>query len=119
MAEAKRLEQEKNQEQIELGNFDPFKATKKAAEIQEIYDPKLGLIRFGDLSFREGKELDKIDITTTEGKQEKTIAMVHRMLQKAYPELTLEQVESWPMQKVARIGRLFGERIKSFLEKKT
>ncbi len=96
------------------GNFDPFETLQDAKVIREIYDEKLGFVRYGALTYKESRECSKI-----EDKEERSVHTVFLMLKKAYPTLTQEQVEAWPVEKVARIGSLLGNKIKSFLPKPT
>ncbi len=74
---------------------------------------------FGELNFKDQKELEKIDNSTDIGKAERTITYVYLTLKKAYPALTLEQVKEWPDHKIARIAIILSQRTKRFLPKKT
>ncbi len=96
------------------GNFDPFEAVQDAKVLREIYDEKLSLIRYGALTYKESRECNSI-----ENKEDRTAHMIYLMLKKAHPNLTQEQVEAMPIEKVARLGSALGERIKSFLPKTT
>ena len=51
--------------------------------------------------------------------EDRTTNMVFLMLKKAYPELTLEDVEAWGFEKVARMSFLIGKEVRGFLPKQT
>ena len=119
VAEANKIMAEQEKEKVELGNFDPFATTEAAKAIQKIYDEKLGWIQFGELNYKDMKELEKIDNSSDAGKAERTVQYVYIALKKAYPTLTLDQVKEWPEYKTARIAIVLGQRTKRFLLKKT
>ncbi len=98
----------------ELGNFDPFEAVRDAKTVKMLRDEKLGVVKYGALTYKESRECSKI-----EDREERTVHIVWLMLKKAHPQLTREDVESMPVEKVARLSALLGERIQSFLPKKT
>ena len=112
--EAQRLEEQRLQQLNIKVNFDPFETVQDAKVIREICDEKLGVVRYGALTYKESRECSAI-----ESNEDRTVKTIWLMLKKAYPQLTLEQVEAMPVEKVARLGSLLGERIKSFLPKKT
>ena len=101
-------------EEQSKGNFDPFETVEDAKVVRMIKDEKLGVIRYGALTYKESRECNAIV-----DKEERTVRTIFLMLKKAYPKLTQQDVEEMPVEKVARIGMLLGERIRSFLPKTT
>ena len=70
--------------------FDPKELVKKSRKIKTVEDPELGLVSFGELVFS-----DLAEINTAETNQEKSVLILYKMLQKAYPDVTVDDVRSF------------------------
>ena len=68
-------------------------AVRRANEIVSVYDETLGEFRFGILSV---KEFNALDLSKCKTKQEMLDLVVHAMLQKANPEVTLADLAALP-----------------------
>ena len=112
--QAQKLEEKRKQAAIAVGNFDPLKTLQDSNAIKEIYDEKFGVIKYGSLSYKENKSIKAIPDL-----EDRTTNMVYLMLKKAYPDLKLEDVESWGFEKVARMSFLIGKEVQGFLPKMT
>ncbi len=99
-------------EEAAKAEFDPFETVQDARVVRQIYDEKLGLIRYGALTYKESRECNAVS-----DKEERTLRIIYLMLKKAYPALTQDQVEAMPVERVARLGAVLGEKIRSFLPK--
>ena len=113
--QAQELEEKRKQAAIAIGNFDPIKTLADSNAIKEIYDEKFGVIkiRLSNLQ-RKQRESKQFPIWKIE---QQTWSFL--MLKKAYPELTIEDVEAWGFEKVARMSFLIGKEIQGFLPKQT
>jgi hypothetical protein len=112
--QAQELEEKRKAAAIAVGNFDPIKTLADSNAIKEIYDEKFGVIKYGSLTYKQNKEIKSIT-----DMEDRTTNMVFLMLKKAYPELTLEDVEAWGFEKVARMSFLIGKEVRGFLPKQT
>ncbi|MEM3463611.1 MAG: hypothetical protein QXL91_01985 [Candidatus Bathyarchaeia archaeon] len=83
--------------------FNPKELAKKASEIRETRHPTLGIIRYGMIQYKDMAELAKHG----ESREELTITMLWKMLQKAQPDLTREEVANLPFDVAAELLRLF------------
>ena len=112
--QAQELEEKRKAAAVAVGNFDPIKTLADSNAIKEIYDELFGVIKYGSLTYKENKAIKAIT-----DMEDRTTNMVFLMLKKAYPELTLADVEAWGFEKVARMSFLIGKEIKGFLPKPT
>jgi hypothetical protein len=97
-----------------ITDFDPAEVVAEAAIIRELNDSILGKVRFGALTLKELRSISKFDDVN-----DRSYHMIHLMLQKAYPNLTFEQFEAMPFEKVARLSQLLNKHISGFLQKPT
>jgi|LSQX01.1.fsa_nt_gb hypothetical protein len=95
-----------------LGNFDPFDAVKKASEIIEEFDERLGYVRYGELTTAENSEIKKIA-----DDKDREIQLIYAMLHKGYPTLTIDDVQKMPAWQTGRLSLMFGKHITRFLPK--
>jgi hypothetical protein len=102
------------EEEAALGNFDPLKVIASAQTIKILYDPKLGFVRYGSLTLDEYAKLKEYGDLS-----ERSYRTLHVMLQKAFPELTYEQVRKMPFEYVTRLSSLLALRVNSFLQMPT
>jgi len=90
--------------------FDPKSLTEKAKKILEVDVEGLGRMKYGQLTSKDyisltGGTTDKPDIT-----YEQSIEMCWNMLNKAYPDLTLEDVMGWLPEDLEKVVKaLFSE----------
>jgi hypothetical protein len=66
-----------------------------------VEDPELGLVSFGGLLFS-----DLAEINTAQNNEEKSVLILYKMLQKAYPDITAEDVRSFGLADVTRLLKL-------------
>lgn len=69
--------------------FDPSKIL--SSGIRKVYDEVLGEVRFGYITMREMSELQKI-----ENDYDRSVMIITKMLQKAYPDFTPEKFQELP-----------------------
>ncbi len=93
--------------------FDPMELVQEASAIYEIKDAVLGTVKYGKLSLKEFKSFDSI-----KAPEERGYHILHLMLQKAYPALTYENVESMLFDKIARLSDLLSKEVTRFLPKR-
>lgn len=82
--------------------FNAKELARKASEIRELNHPTLGLIRYGMIQYKDMADLGKYG----ESREELTITMLWKMLQKAQPDLTREEVANLPFDVAAELLRL-------------
>ncbi len=80
--------------------FDPQKLIERADKIHEVNHPILGLVRYGELTYEDAFELDKL-----KGKsdKEKTEMIVYWMLKKAYPDIPRDFLKRMPLIEAAAL----------------
>jgi hypothetical protein len=81
--------------------FDPKELVKKSRKIKTAQDPELGLVSFGELVF---SDLAEINVATTN--EQKSVLILYKMLQKAYPDVAVEDVRSFGLADVTRLLKL-------------
>lgn len=91
--------------------FNPKDLLKK--KIHVYTDPELGAVSFGDLTVA-----DSMEIAKCVNENEKGLKIIHIALNKAYPDLTFEDVKEFPLSKVARLIQVVAEQT-GFLPAKT
>ena len=92
--------------------YNPREACRRSSEILAVTDETLGIVRFGVLSISEFTDL-KLCETKDENKRIRKV--VHAMLKKADPELTLEDVEAIPFDEFTILNSILGEALPGFL----
>jgi len=75
-------------------------------ELQTIYDPELGEIRFGQLTIADSLEIGRV-----KSDDERSLLVLYHMLRKAYPDLTLEDVKNFPVDVATRLMALITENL--------
>jgi hypothetical protein len=103
-----RLEAAEEEARKRAKTFDPAELLRSSREPRTIHDPELGEVRYGALTIRDLLEIRR----ETEDPGEQALRMLHRMLRKAYPDLTLEDVNDLPYDAALRLldatGRAMG-----------
>ena len=92
-AEFKRkLEEHEESERAKGRIFDPARLLERASKIHSVDHPILGVVQFGELTFRDAFEINKCktDIEKTE-----TVAWL--MMKKAYPDLPKDFLSQMPL----------------------
>ena len=90
--------------------FDPFQCIKTTEAPCEIVDEILGVVKFNNLTFAQGKQLEQ-----HKDPLEKTAYMILYMLQPQNPGLTIEDIKKMPLHIASRLGKILGDHIQSFL----
>ena len=109
--ERKLEEHEAAQEQV-ARRYDPREACRRSSEILVVKDETLGEVHFGVLSISEFTDL-KLNETKDENARIRRV--VHAMLRKADPELTLGEVEAIPFDEFTILNGILGEALPGFL----
>ena len=109
--ERKLSEHEAAQEQV-ARRYDPREACRRSSEIRTVQDETLGEVRFGVLSISEFTDLRLSEIKDENARIRK---VVHAMLRKADPELTLAEVEAIPFDEFTILNGILGEALPGFL----
>jgi len=109
--ERKLEEHEAAQEQV-ARRYDPREACRRSSEILVVTDETLGEVHFGVLSISEFTDL-KLNETKDENARIRRV--VHAMLRKADPELTLGEVEAIPFDEFTILNGILGEALPGFL----
>ena len=109
--ERKIAEHEAEEAQI-AKRYNPREACRRSTEILVVTDETLGEVRFGVLSISEFANLKLSEIKDENARIRK---VVHAMLRKADPELTLEEVEAIPFDEFTILSGILGEALPGFL----
>jgi hypothetical protein len=96
-----RLEEYDREQERKARLFDPKELVKKSRKIKTVQDPELGLVSFGELLFS-----DLAEINTAGTNEEKSALILYKMLQKAYPDITPDDVRSFGLADVTRLLKL-------------
>jgi hypothetical protein len=110
----KALEEYEKKQQKKAKLFNPKALVAKAREIQTIEDPEHGTIKYGILTMQDLLEIN----STCKTNEERSVQILYRMLKKAYPDFTLEEVRDMPMEDAAYLLSLLSEKA-GFLQPKT
>ena len=86
------LEEVEESERAKGKIFDPLKLIDRASKIHSIEHPTLGIVKFGELTFRDAFEINKCESDV--GKIE-TVAWL--MMKKAYPNLSKDFLSRMPL----------------------
>lgn len=86
--------------------FDPKRLIKETRELVTVYDEELGTLSYGHLTVDDMTELNQAKEPV-----EHTILICYKMLKKAYPDLTVYDVEALPIQAVTRLLKIFNKDI--------
>jgi hypothetical protein len=88
----KKLEEHEESERAKGKIFDPARLLERASMIHSVDHPTLGIVQFGELTFRDAFEINKCktDIEKTE-----TVAWL--MMKKAYPDLPRDFLARMPL----------------------
>ncbi len=92
--------------------YNPREACRRSSEILVVKDQTLGEVHFGVLSISEFADLKLNEIKDENARIHKVI---HAMLKKADPELTLAEVEAIPFDEVTILNGILGEALPGFL----
>ncbi len=92
--------------------YNPREACRRSSEILVVNDETLGKVRFGVLSIREFADLKLNDVTDENARIRR---VVHAMLKKADPELTVEDVDEIPFDEFTILNSILGEALPGFL----
>jgi len=98
------FEKEEAAERETAKKFDPRQLLADAHKIITVQDPVLGEVKFGGLSIIEAFEINK-----TEDADERGLKVVYFMLQKAYPDLTWQDIKAFPFEKANRLFDVVGK----------
>ncbi len=109
--ERKLAEHEAAQEQV-ARRYDPREACRRSTEILVVKDQTLGEVHFGVLSISEFTDLKLNEIKDENARIRR---VVHAMLKKADPELTLSEVEAIPFDEFTILNGILGEALPGFL----
>ena len=109
--ERKIAEHEAEEAQI-AKRYNPREACRRSSEILVVTDETLGEVRFGVLSISEFADLKLSEIKDENARIRR---VVHAMLKKADPELTLEEVEAIPFDEFTILNGILGEALPGFL----
>ncbi len=93
--------------------YNPREACRKSSEIRVVHDEVLGDVHFGVLSYKEFTDLKLSEI---EDPNARVCKVIHAMLAKADPQLTLEQVQAVPFDDFTILNRILGESLPGFLQ---
>lgn len=107
MAEKYRTELEAYaNEQAEAAKaFNPYELAKASNELRTVKDSVLGEVKYGIITLADLDILQPL-LQKAATEQEKSRATLWLALRKAYPELTLEEVQAFPLMEGARLTRL-------------
>jgi len=94
----RKLEQHEAKQAEKAKLFDPKDLLRNAGEIREVVHPELGVVRYGVLTVG-----DLLEINKAESNEKRSLLMLWKMLQKATPDLTAEEVERLPMDVAAAL----------------
>lgn len=92
--------------------YDPREACRRSSEIRVVNDAILGEVRFGVLSIAEFTDLKLGEIKDENARIRKVI---HAMLQKADPELTVQEVDAIPFDEFTVLNGILGQSLPGFL----
>ena len=92
--------------------YNPREACRRSSEILVVTDETLGEVRFGVLSISEFADLKLSEVKDENARIRK---VVHAMLKKADPELTLAEVEAIPFDEFTILNGILGEALPGFL----
>jgi hypothetical protein len=92
--------------------YNPREACRRSSEIRIVQDELLGEVRFGVLSIVEFTDLRLSDLKDENARTRK---IIHAMLKKADPELTIEQVEAIPFDEFTILNGILGQALPGFL----
>ena len=109
--ERKLAEHEAEEAQV-ARRYNPREACRRSSEIRTVQDETLGEVRFGVLSISEFTDLKLNEIKDENARIRK---VVHAMLKKADPELTLAEVEAIPFDEFTILNGILGEALPGFL----
>ncbi len=94
-----------NEQVAAAGVFDPIQLLERAGTIHEIVHPVLGKVRFGELTFEDGFEINKCKSDV-----ERTELVAWLMMRKAYPTLPRDFLKRMPLiEGAALIDYLVGQ----------
>lgn len=96
----KKLEAYEEKREEKAKAFNPKELVKSSSELREVEVEGVGVVRYGVLTLADMIELDRDKNATT---LERSLKMLWLMLCKAYPELTLEDVKNFPLDKASKI----------------
>jgi hypothetical protein len=82
--------------------FDPKKLVQDARKLVTVEDEELGIVNYGHLTTE-----DLLDIGKESGKEKRSMMIVQKMLSKAYPDVTLDDVLSMPFSASTRLLEIF------------
>ena len=92
--------------------YNPREACRRSTEILVVNDETLGEVRFGVLSISEFTDLRLSEVKDENARIRR---VVHAMLRKADPELTIEEVEAIPFDEFTILNGILGEALPGFL----
>jgi hypothetical protein len=98
------FEKEEAEGRAAAKKFDPKLLAQETDKEQVLIDPALGEIHFYFIRVDEAKKLYEIPDL-----HERSLNIIHTMLKKAYPDLTLEDVKAFPSFKADRLMQIFNE----------
>jgi len=80
-----------------MKKFNPKSLVERGAEILSVDAGELGEIRYGSLLIKDLMEIypEGFTVERPDPTYEQTMCLGWKMLNKAYPDLTLEDVQSW------------------------
>ncbi len=88
-----RYEQIVKEREAAFASFDITKITLASTRIYTVYDSSIGEFKAGVMNYEDLCEI--ADRKKGYPETEQALRMIHAMLRKAYPELTLEEMRKW------------------------
>ena len=82
--------------------FDPKRLARETRELVTVTDEVLGTLRYGRLTVDDMTQLNQTTDPT-----ERSLVAAYLMLKKAYPDITLYDVEAFPLQAITRLLKIF------------
>jgi hypothetical protein len=99
---AQRLEEAQKRRLEKAKLFDPKRLVEDAKKIVTVEDEELGIVNYGHLTTE-----DLLDIGKEARKEKRSMMIVQKMLSKAYPDITLDDVLNMPFSASTRLLELF------------
>lgn len=87
----------------ELTTFDPIRLAEPTIEVKSIEG--VGDVKFAKLTMKDYLSVKDLPNETEDDAYQQGLEMTHRMLVKAYPELTKEHMLAWPPQQLMAVTK--------------
>lgn len=87
----------------ELTTFDPIRLAEPTIEVKNVEG--VGDVKFSKLNMKDYLFIKDLPNETEDDAYQQGLEMTHRMLVKAYPELTKEHMLAWPPQQLMAVTK--------------